>query len=334
MAAAEPVAEPVTAVPVAESQAAVRYVWVSAGESQSYLVKSDGSVCRTAGGGKISHVMNPAPGTKYISASSGVWASYLLRDDGVICRTTGGGTLSSEIAPPEKTRYIQVAAGENASYFLRSDGVVDRSKKQGIIERSIEPPAGFTYTQVSVGMTASYLLRSDGIVDRVAEGGLLSSGGDVTQTMQCSEKAVKYISVAGGLYASYLLRDDGKIDRTTGKGVVSDTIDPPTGVTYTGISHMLAVTETDKRAGPHVWYFLRSDGAADRVTGDSATVSSTMNPPPGLSYDQVSTSIHASYFLQSDGTVARSTRGGTINLDQTMDAAHPTHSNSDGCCVM
>merc|ERR1712070_392276 len=119
----------------------------------------------------------------------------------------------------------------------------------------------------------------------------------------------------------------------TGKGVVSDTIDPPAGVAYTGISHLLAVTESDKRAGPHVWYFLRSDGAADRVTNDSATVSSTMNPPPGLSYDQVSTSLSASYFLQSDGVVARSTGGGTINLDQMMDAANPNHGGS-GCCVM
>ena len=249
----------------------------------------------------------------------------------MVSRTTGDGVVNSEIMPPEKRRYIQISAGESHSYFLRDDGVADRTVSKGTIEKSIDPPAGCIYTEVSVGQSATYLLRSDGLVDRIAEGGFFNGERKVTETMQCSEKRVRYIQVSGGLYSSYLLRDDGKIDRTTGKGVVVDTIEPPTGISYTGISRLLAVTETDKRAGPHVWYFLRSDGACDRVLRDSSSVANTMNPPPGITYTQVTCCLHASYFLQSDGLVARSTGGGKINLDQMMDAAAPTVGG--GCSI-
>ena len=114
--------------------------------------------------------------------------------------------------------------------------------------------------------------------------------------------------------------------------MVADTLEPPGGVTYTGLSVLLAVTETDKRPGPHTWYFQRSDGACDRVINDSAEVASTMNPPPGLTYTQASASLGASYFLQSDGIVARTTGRGVINVDQMMDAANPTMGGG-GCSI-
>ena len=323
-----------TVVSGGDTGSALRYVSVSAGENQTYLVRSDGACDRSTGGGKVSHQINPPPGCKFIAASSGAHGSYFVRDDGVVSRTTGGGTISVEISPPEKTKYVAVSAGESQSYLLRDDGVVDRTKGKGLIQKSVEPPEGCTYTAVSVGNTATYLLRSDGAVDRIAETGLFDrpKGKEVTQTMRCSEEKVRYTQVSGGLYSSYLLRDDGKIDRTTGNGVVKDTIEPPAGVTYRGLSSLLAVTETDKRPGPHTWYFLRSDGACDRVTSDSSSVASTMNPPPGLTYEQASSSLGASYLLQSDGKVARTTGRGTVNLDQMMDAANP-NVGGGGCSI-
>lgn len=322
-----------TAVSAVDAIASPQYIFLSAGESQTYLVRSDGACDRSTGAGKVSHRINPPPVSKFVAVSSGCYGSYILRDDGVVCRTTGGGNITAEMCPPEKTKYVAVSAGENQSYFLRDDGVVDRTRGKGVIQKSIEPPAGCTYTAVSVGNTATYLLRSDGLVDRISEGmPPLDGKGEVTQTMQCSEEKVCYTQVSGGLWSSYLLRDDGKIDLTKGKGVVTETIEPPAGITYCGLSSLLAVTENDKRAGPHTWYFLRSDGACDRVTSDSSSVSSTLNPPPGLVYTQVSASLHASYLLQSDGVVARTTGGGTINLDQTMVAANP-NIGGGGCSI-
>ena len=151
------------------------------------------------GGGKVSHTINPPPGTKFITASSGDYASYLLRDDGVVSRTTGGGKSSNDIHPPEKARYVAVSAGDSQSYFLRDDGVVDRTKGKGVIQTSIEPPAGCTYTSVSAGNTATYLVRSDGLVDRIGEGVLFDGKGVVTETMQCANAKVRYTQASGGL---------------------------------------------------------------------------------------------------------------------------------------
>ena len=82
-------------------------------------------------GGKPKQQMLPEKGTKYIMVSAGEHASYLLRDDGVVCRTTGGGKISQEMAAAEKgVKYIQVSSGEHASYLLRDDGKVRASREQ------------------------------------------------------------------------------------------------------------------------------------------------------------------------------------------------------------
>jgi hypothetical protein len=60
-------------VPVTAGADLIRYVSVSAGTQTTYLVRSDGSVDRTKGGGKISKRLSPAdPKTKYIMASAGL----------------------------------------------------------------------------------------------------------------------------------------------------------------------------------------------------------------------------------------------------------------------
>ena len=234
-------AEGLAVATVVPASNALRYVFISCGESQSYFVRSDGAVDRSTvslhlpppthqppsrfsartfpsfvhsgahlltyllarslkqGGGKVSHTINPPPGTKFIAASSGDYASYLLRDDGVVSRTTGGGKSSNDIHPPGKARYVAVSAGDSQSYFLRDDGVVDRTKGKGVIQTSIEPPAGCTYTSVSAGNTATYLVRSDGLVDRIGEGVLFDGKGVVTETMQCANAKVRYTQASGGL---------------------------------------------------------------------------------------------------------------------------------------
>jgi len=83
--------------------------------------------------------MEPPTGLMYIQVSSLDQASYLLRSDGAIDRTTGGGKVSSTMNPPPGQTYVQISAGQYASYFLRSDGKVDRSEGSGVIHQTIDP---------------------------------------------------------------------------------------------------------------------------------------------------------------------------------------------------
>lgn len=45
--------------------------------------------------------MNPPPGQQYVAVSAGQMASYLLRSDGKVDRTTGGGKVSATIEPDD-----------------------------------------------------------------------------------------------------------------------------------------------------------------------------------------------------------------------------------------
>jgi len=79
--------------------AGIKYTAVSCQDTSSYLLRSDGAVDRTTGGGKISNTMNPPPGGAYVQISAGQWASYFVRSDGKIDRTTGGGKVAATIDP-------------------------------------------------------------------------------------------------------------------------------------------------------------------------------------------------------------------------------------------
>jgi hypothetical protein len=82
-----------------EPPAGLRYTAVSCQDTSSYLLRSDGAVDRTTGGGKVSNTMNPPPGGAYTAVSAGQMASYFLRSDGKVDRTTGWGKVSSTISP-------------------------------------------------------------------------------------------------------------------------------------------------------------------------------------------------------------------------------------------
>lgn len=77
----------------------LQYTAISCQDTSSYLLRSDGAVDRTTGGGKISNTMNPPPGGAYVAVSAGQWASYFLRSDGRVDRTTGWGKVSQTISP-------------------------------------------------------------------------------------------------------------------------------------------------------------------------------------------------------------------------------------------
>jgi len=79
--------------------AGVKYTAISCQDTSSYLLRSDGAIDRTTGGGKIGTTMNPPPGGSYIQISAGQWASYFVRSDGKIDRTTGGGKVGATISP-------------------------------------------------------------------------------------------------------------------------------------------------------------------------------------------------------------------------------------------
>jgi len=83
--------------------------------------------------------MEPPEGAQYLEISCQDTSSYLLRSDGAVDRTTGGGKISNTMNPPPGQRYVSVAAGQMASYLLRSDGKVDRTKGWGTVSQTISP---------------------------------------------------------------------------------------------------------------------------------------------------------------------------------------------------
>ncbi|KAL1515114.1 hypothetical protein AB1Y20_004177 [Prymnesium parvum] len=87
----------------------------------------------------IGSTMDPPAGTKYVYISSYEGATYLLRSDGVVDRTTGGGKIANSMSPPPGVQYTLVAAGEYATYLVRSDGMIDRTKGSGKVSETISP---------------------------------------------------------------------------------------------------------------------------------------------------------------------------------------------------
>ena len=144
-------------------------------------------------------------------------------------------------------------------------------------------------------------------------------------------------TVAAGEFASYLVRDDGIVDRTKGYGKIDSQMSPPAGTKYVRVSDMFAVTTQHSPNGAHKdspgqMYLVREDGAVDRTRG-YGTIELTMNPPPGLKYTSASSGLHASYLLQSNGVVARTTGGGKVGK-QAKAAGAGAGKREGGCVVM
>lgn len=235
----------------------------------------------------------------------------------------------TEINPPPKTKYISATSGEYCSYMLRDDGSIDRTINKGKISTTIDPPKGVKYIAVSAGTHASYFLRDDGSVDRT------KGSGKISQTIPAPD-GTKYCQIAAGEFASYLVREDGIVDRTKGYGKVEMQMNPPPGVKYLSVSDMFAVTTQHNQNGPHKdspgqMYLVRDDGAVDRTRG-YGTISSTMNPPPGMKYISASSGLWASYLVQSDGVVARTTGSGLVSSKTKVDKDGAQQDS--GCVVM
>lgn len=73
----------------------------------------------------------PGSGVMYLDASAGIHASYLLRSDGKLDRTTGGGVVQKTMEALDGLSYVAVSCGEVATYALRSDGCVERMAGTG-----------------------------------------------------------------------------------------------------------------------------------------------------------------------------------------------------------
>lgn len=170
-----------------EPPAGVKYVLVSAGMTNSYLVRDDGVIDKVRGG-KVVASLSPkdaTTGTTFISCSDqltcqndknvhGAHANYLIRSDGVAERMVGLSTEPQLMVPPAG-KYISASAGESCSYLLRDNGIVDRSVRNGTVQKEMIPEHGTLYIQVGAGQSASYLLRNDGKVARTRTGGNIAS---------------------------------------------------------------------------------------------------------------------------------------------------------------
>lgn len=354
-AAAPPMALAVTA-PSDASEESIHggtvYVAASAGDFASYFLRSDGAVDRTLGKGVISSRIFPPQDATYIQVSYGRSNSYLLRSDGSIDRIKSKGIVSSTMNPPPGKKYIKIKAGYGNSYFLRDDGAVDRTAGGGKLSSSFKPPEKAKYIDLAIGTEFSYFIRDDGCIDRTR------GKGNLNLTIHPPE-GTKYIAACGAQDFSYFLRADGAIDRTVeltapwktkGAGKVSSTYQPPAGVKYIAVSEMFAVTPNGKGdTSPWAVYFVRDDGAVDRVKEqacpiigeDTEKVSATLNPPPGLRYVQVTSGIHNSYLVQSDGKIARTSGKGVVEKELLsavagveISEAKGKEGSAGGCVVM
>ena len=331
----------------------VRYTTVSAGPHVSYFTRSDGTVDRSYGSGRISSTHAPAaPGIKYIDASAGQFASYYLRDDGAVDRTTSHGAVSVQMNPPPGHRFTAVESGFHASYLLCSDGSVSRTKGKGVVTAVMRPSDSrgdgddARYIGVSAGTFFAYLLRSDGTVDRCRGGKVLAnmapdnSSGAITGRsgpfllgyrgggfVPCkggkggkggkgdkNGNGVRYVGVTACEACVYLVRSDGQVDRSRGRARVHTTMAPPLGTRYTSVSRGFALASSKEQQSPPYSYLVRDDGALDRTWGSGKVQREPLRAGgEGGRYVEASAGSRTSYFLTAEGGVARTTYSGRID---------------------
>ena len=292
----------------AGNQSGVKYIYVSQGNSASYLVRSDGQLDRTTGGGKITsrHICNE-PGVTYVGVAAGIHATYAIRSDGKIDRFTSAKSVTEGITCPDAdVKFISGSCSEQNSYLLGSNGAIYRFRSANDISR-METPAGATYVAVSGGLNTSYFVRSDGKIDYSRGSGTIAGTVEPVEGQMLigvSQQLVIPRGPKGEDYsnqANYFVRGDGALARTKGSGKIGHKVSPPSGLKYLAAA-----------AGCDCSYYVRSDGAVDRTTGSDGSVSSTMNPPPGTRYVMAAIGSNYSYLLRSDGIVDRC-RGGKVS---------------------
>jgi hypothetical protein len=275
--------------------------------------------------------MVPPEGTLYTAVAAGQSASYLLRSDGVAIRTTTSGKvngIAAERRPPPGLQYTAVSSGLSETLLLRSDGVVERALSGGAIASQITPPPGLRYTSVSVGYCVFYLLRSDGKIERHTNGALANiidptaSSNCTPSTATATEKKtmysalpsttgadLQYVAISPQLtvsseqnsssYAKYFVLSNGAVHRSITNGTIERQMLPSRGAFYVAAA-----------AGDHASYLLKGDGTVDRITTRMGKVHSTM--AASSPYVQVSAGQHASYLVRADGIVDRTVSGGRI----------------------
>jgi hypothetical protein len=100
---------------------------------------------------------------------------------------------------------------------------------------------------------------------------------------------------------------------------------------------MHAITPNGKGdSSPPFVYLVRADGAVDRACEFKQTIGSTLNPSPGTQYVAAAAGLHASYLVQSDGKIARTTGKGVVEPDLLSTDA-PVVGGKEGlsvCAVM
>ena len=304
----------------------VRYTTVSAGPHVSYFTRSDGTVDRSYGSGRVSSSHAPsAPGIKYIDASAGQFASYYLRDDGAVDRTTSHGAVSVQMNPPPGHRFTAVESGYHASYLLCSDGTVSRTKGKGVVTTVMRGDGDgddARYIGMSAGTFYAYLLRADGTVDRCRGGKVLANMAPAGPAGPPSKggkggkggKGVRYVGVTACEACVYLVRSDGQVDRSRGRARVHTTMAPPKGTRYTSVSRGFALASSKEQQSPPYSYLVRDDGALDRTWGSGKVQREPLRAGgEGGRYVGASAGSRTSYFLTAEGGVARTTYSGRID---------------------
>lgn len=276
---------------------------------------------------------------RYVGVSSGCHQHYLIRSDGCLIRIpVCSAATTAELRPPPGQRYVGVSSGPHASYFIRSDGKAERYRHAARTIEIVYTPPGWpkvVYTKASAGQRSSWLVRSDGKVDRIQGGQIDDSVAPTAPgVMYIGVSDQLEIQTDKGRacnWATYLVRDDGAADRVTYQlfgGVCLTSMRPPPGSKYVATS-----------SGHHVSYALRDDGVLERIKGgvvDSLVQPECTGAVPATGYVGVSAGPQYSYGLRSDGVAERLWRGKAVDriTALTADEFERKKQERSGCTIV
>jgi hypothetical protein len=210
---------------------------ISAGESDSLALKSDGTV--VAWGLDAQGESDVPAGLSGVTAvSAGGLFSLALKSDGTVVGW-GYGPAGATV-PSGLTGVTAISAGSRSALALTSDGNVVAWGSNGDGELDVPAlPAGLTYTAVSSGGGFSVALRSDGTVVAWGDDGV----GQTDVPMGLSG----VVAISAGYSDTLALKSDGTVV-AWGEDQSGDT-EVPAGLTHVsaisaGVAHSLVLVPT------------------------------------------------------------------------------------------
>ncbi len=224
------------------------FVAVSAGESYSLALRSDGSL---AGWGFNQFGQTGVPaGNDYVSVSAGFAHAVALRLDGSLV-AWGGKTFV-----PVDNDFVAAAAGGAHSLAIRADGSLVGWGGWNWFGETIVP-SGNDYVQVAAGFFHSLALRADGT---------LAGWGSNLYGLTTVPAGDDFVAIAAGYYHNLALRADGSL---VGWGWNEDgQAEVPEGNDFIAIAAGYAHSVALRADGSLVGWGWSADGSLDVPEGN------------------------------------------------------------------